>query len=276
MELARTSVLVTGAGGGIGQALTARLLAEGADVIAVGRDQAALHRLDARPVRGDSVVVAVEADVNTVAGRATIARATASARRPVRCVVHNAGTCRFGLFESASADSIALQVQTNLLSPLLLTRALLPQLLREPEALVVGIGSTFGSIGYPGYATYAATKFGLRGFLESLGREHAGSGLRTLYASPRATRTPMNPAAVDALNRELGVATDDPDDVARQIVHAMRTRRRRVQIGWPERLFTRVNGALPAVVDGAIARQLPAIRRHALAADIHPNPGATS
>jgi short-subunit dehydrogenase len=58
--------------------------------------------------------------------------------------------------------------------------------------MVVNVGSTYGSIGYPGYASYCATKFALRGFSEALRRELADTRVGVLYVAPRATRTSMN------------------------------------------------------------------------------------
>jgi short-subunit dehydrogenase len=149
---------------------------------------------------------------------------------------------------------------------MLLVRALLPCLTRLPEAGVVGIGSTFGSLGYPGFAAYSASKFGLRGFLEALAREHADTPLRVQYLSPRATRTALNSVAVDAMNAELGVAVDDADQVAAALLKAIEAGTRRRQLGWPERLFARLNGLLPELVDRALAKQLPTVRRFARAA----------
>jgi hypothetical protein len=68
---------------------------------------------------------------------------------------------------------------------------------------------------------------------------------------------------VDALNAELGTAQDDPADVAGQLLHAIRRGDRRRQLGWPEKLFARLNGAFPALIDRALRGQLPIVRRHA-------------
>ena len=182
---------------------------------------------------------------------------------PVSLLILGAADSRFGLFEDSSAADVQAQVATNLVAPMLLVRALLPTLLRLPAAGVVGIGSTFGSLGYPGFAAYSASKFGLRGFLEALAREHADTALRVQYLSPRATRTALNGAAVDAMNAELGVAVDDADAVARALVEAIEAGTRRRQLGWPERLFARLNGLFPELVDRALAKQLPIVRRFA-------------
>jgi short-subunit dehydrogenase len=125
----------------------------------------------------------------------------------------------------------------------------------------VFVGSTFGSIGYPGYSAYCATKFGLRGFTEALRRELADSLVQVMYFAPRATATAMNPESVTQLNRALGNAMDPPDQVAAQLIAAMKRDQRRCFLGWPEKLLVAINGVLPRLVDRAMLKQLPVIRR---------------
>jgi short-subunit dehydrogenase len=120
-----------------------------------------------------------------------------------------------------------------------------------------------GYLGYPGHAAYCASKFALRGFSEALRRELADGPVRVLYLAPRATRTAMNGAEVCALNAELGVAMDEPATVARELVAALRGSSPERLLGLPERLFARLNQLVPALVDRALRRQLPIIRRHA-------------
>ncbi|MFY8123760.1 MAG: SDR family oxidoreductase [Silanimonas sp.] len=262
--VAGRGVLLTGASGGIGQCLALRLAEAGATVYAVGRRADALHALAARARPG--AIRPVVADLATADGIDAVRRAVAAAPIPVSLLILGAADSRFGLFEHSSVVDVQAQVATNLVAPMLLVRALLPCLMRLPEAGVVGIGSTFGSLGYPGFAAYSASKFGLRGFLEALAREHADTALRVQYLSPRATRTALNSPAVEAMNAELGVAVDDADRVAATLLAAIESGTRRRQLGWPERLFARLNGALPELVDRALAKQLPTVRRFARAA----------
>ena len=262
--VAGRSVLLTGASGGIGQCLALRLAEAGATVYAVGRRADTLHVLAARARPG--AIRPVLADLATADGIDAVRRAVAAAPIPVSLLILGAADSRFGLFEHSSVVDVQAQVATNLVAPMLLVRALLPCLMRLPEAGVVGIGSTFGSLGYPGFAAYSASKFGLRGFLEALAREHADTPLRVQYLSPRATRTALNSPAVEAMNAELGVAVDDADLVAASLLEAIESGTRRRQLGWPERLFARLNGALPELVDRALAKQLPIVRRFARAA----------
>ena len=143
-----------------------------------------------------------------------------------------------------------------------LTRRLLPELRRQPEAWIVNVGSIMGYLGYPGHAAYCASKFALRGFSEALRRELADSPVRVLYLAPRATRTAMNGAGICALNAELGVAMDEPPPWRRLLALLERPVRERL-LGMPERLFARLNQVLPGLVDRALLRQLSTIRRHA-------------
>ena len=162
------------------------------------------------------------------------------------------------------------QLGVNVTATLQLTHLLLPLLRQQPRALLVNLGSTFGSIGYPGFAAYCASKFALRGFSEALRRELADSQIKVLYIAPRATRTAMNSADVVAMNDELKVEMDDPQEVARQIVHAITAEREEFYLGWPEKLFVRLNGVLPRLVDQALRKQLPVIKRFARAEQPQP------
>lgn len=261
-RLAGRGVVLTGATGGIGAALCARLVAAGATVHAIGRDP---QRLAALAAAFPGRVLPLVADLSDAADVRRACSLLADARPAPSILLLSAAVSAFGLFEDLDEATLAAMVSTNLLAPMRLVRALLPRLARAPDPTVVAIGSTFGSIGVPGFAAYSATKFGLRGLIEALAREHADGPVRFQYLSPRATRTPLNPPAVDALNAELGTAVDDPDTVAALLVSAIERGDRRRQIGGPEKLFARLNGVLPALVDQALAKQLPTVRRHARA-----------
>lgn len=258
------TVVLTGASGGIGGALAAALVDAGATVLAVGRDPAKLNALVHRLRPG--AVVPVAADLGTPEGRAAVA-GRAAAMAPSMLVMAHAQSS-FGLFQEQSEGELATLLQTNLVSSMLLVRAMLPLLSRGPQASVVAVGSTFGALGFPGFAAYSASKFGLRGLMEALAREHAGGKVRFQYLSPRATRTAFNTPAVDALNAELRTAQDEPSEVAAQLLRAIVRGDRRRQLGWPEKFFVRLNGLLPALVDRALLPQLPVVRRHAS----HANP----
>jgi short-subunit dehydrogenase len=263
MEIKDKTVVLTGATGGIGEAIASRLDAEGARLILVGRNPTRLRGLIER--LSPSHHRAVAADLATSEGRGRVVEACrTSAGEGVSLLVNGAGVNDFEFLEAQSEASIRQLVDVNLTSPILLCHAMLPLLRLQPNARIVNIGSTFGSIGYPGFSAYCASKFGLRGFTEALRRELDGSGISVSYVAPRATRTDLNSRAVVEMNTALGTAMDDPALVADAVMSTIRASRRSDRyLGWPEKLFVRVNALFPRLVDNSLRKQLPIIRRFA-------------
>ena len=253
MSAPRYRAVLTGATGGIGRAIAEQLapLCEVLLLVARGIDAAGPR------------CRAVPADLATAAGRDAVVRAAAAVPGGIDLLINNAGTTEFAWLEDHTDEMLERILRVNTLAPMQLTRALLPQLLAQPAARIVNVGSIFGYLGYPGHAAYSASKFALRGFSEALRRELADGPVRVTYFAPRATRTAMNGAAECAMNEELGVAMDAPQAVAAALLDTLRTPARERLLGMPERFFARLNQVLPGLVDGGLRRQLPVIRRHA-------------
>lgn len=258
MRIHNRQALLTGATGGIGRAIAQRLASAGARLTLVGRNREKLESLRA-DLAGDHRVVV--ADINTAAGRAAVLRQCSE--DGLDLYVNAAGVMEFQLYDRQSSEWIERMVATNLLSPMLMSQELIPLLRQRTESAIVHIGSIFGSIGHPGFTAYCASKFGLRGFTEALQRELADTPVRVFYLAPRATRTDLNSSAVTALNDALGNATDSPEQVAERLMNALAGRKLQSFMGWPEKLFVRLNGLFPGLVHNALVKKLPVIRRHA-------------
>jgi short-subunit dehydrogenase len=243
------SVLVLGGTGGIGKAIVRRLNREGRRVITASRSPA--------PAGSERPHVQLDLAADQLADQLT----RVSQQHPeISCVIHCAGFNTFGAVASQDVATIDQLLSVNLRSAILVARHFLPRFIDGGQLVMVG--SSLGSIGFPGYSAYCASKFGLRGFTEALQREYADRQCQITYVAPRATRTRMNSAKVDAMNTALGNHCDEPDRVAAQILQAMEKRQRRRFLGWPERLFIPLNGMLPRLVDRGIQRQLNTIRRY--------------
>lgn len=259
MNLSDKRVLVTGASGGIGRALVVALLGEGAHVLLSGRDRAALWKVvEQHPDRESTALFA--ADITVASDRARLCDFAARWRGGVDILINNAAVNDFTFLTEQSSESMESIIATNLIAPIDLCRRLGPRLELSEQAHIVNIGSVLGSIGLAGSSVYSATKFGLRGFSEALRREVADTNIRVHYFAPRATRTAFNSNHVNDLNEALGNATDDPVEVARRIIRALQADELECVIGWPEKLFARLNALLPRLVDRALASKLAIIR----------------
>ena len=259
--------VVTGASGGIGAAICHRLRQDGWSLLLVASRQTPLELLQAEllaqtPGTGSVAILSLDL-MQAESAEVLLAYLQARTAR-LDLLVHAAGTQRFAWLVEQDEEALLQQVGLNLLAPIRLTRALLPLL--GAQSTVVNVGSTFGAIGYPGFSIYCATKAGLRGFTEALARELGSQGPRICLLAPRATATALNHGAVDALNQALKNGVDSPERVAEELMQLLADRGRERYIGWPEKLFARLNGLLPGVVDRAIAGQLEQIRHFARSA----------
>ncbi|HEX6570949.1 MAG TPA: SDR family oxidoreductase [Steroidobacteraceae bacterium] len=261
MNGSQIRAVVTGATGGIGRELAAELQRRGAAVTLVARDTEVLQQLVSSLGGRSERLTYCAADVASASGRHEVAEVAVSGACNV--LVNNAGLGEFAFVDDQTDVALERLFAVNALAPMQLVRALLPHLRSRPEAAVLNVGSVFGSLAYPGFAAYSASKFALRGFTEALRRELADTRVRVHYLAPRATRTTMNASAVERMNAELGVAMDLPGLVARAACDMLERGRVEAVLGWPERMFVHINALLPRLVDGSLRRQLPVIRRHA-------------
>ncbi|OYY95285.1 MAG: short chain dehydrogenase [Hydrogenophilales bacterium 28-61-23] len=262
MELNNARILLTGATGGLGQALARALAEQGADLLLAGRDEERLAACVSGLGGTGRIALGLRADLNLAED---IAKTAEAARAfGVDVLINNAGVNAFGLYEQQDWRTLAQVMATNLIAPMQLTHALLPWLKGRERAAIVNIGSTFGSLPFPGFAAYSGAKAGLRGFSQALRRELADSRVAVVHVAPRAIATALNSAAVNALNHALGSQSDSPEAAARQIVAALRGGRGESHFGFPERLFAWLNGCAPALIDQALKAKLAIVKRHAI------------
>jgi len=257
MQLNDKVVLVTGATGGIGRALCALLSAAGARLVLNAMVETSLRALQQELGQRHLVVVA---DVSLPEGRDLVEQACHSAGG-VDVVINLAGILDSNLFTNQGEAAIIRLLEVNAIAPILLTRRLLPQMLRKPQARIVNVGSIFGSIGHPGFATYCASKAATKMFSEALARELADTGVSVGYIAPRATNTPLNTDRVIMLNEALGNTTDTPEHVAAAIFAMAGNKSRLRYLGWPESLFVRINAILPGVVHNALVKKLSLVKQ---------------
>lgn len=179
--------LVTGAGGGFGRHLVQQLGAAGARLVLTDIAEAPLDRVGEDA--GSALVAAVTADLSTAAGCAAVADACRDAGIVPDVLVNNAGIGLSGRPDRVPHEHWERLVQLNLLAPMRLTTAFLASMLERGSGHIVNISSLAGWIGSQGLSAYCASKFGLRGFGESLAADLAGTGICVTNVYPCFSRT---------------------------------------------------------------------------------------
>jgi NAD(P)-dependent dehydrogenase (short-subunit alcohol dehydrogenase family) len=178
---------ITGAGRGMGTDVAKAALAAGNAVVATGRSPEKV----AAAVGAADNLLAVKLDV-TDPGDAKAAVEAAVARfGRIDVLVNNAGNFYAGFFEELPPEHFRAQIETNLFGPLNVTRAVLPVMRAQRSGLVVTISSLAGIVGGEFNSAYAASKFALEGWMESLTPELAPFGVRTMLVEPGFFRTDL-------------------------------------------------------------------------------------
>jgi len=261
MKIKDKTIILTGAAGGIGSEIAKQLDQSGAKLILIDLNESALKILTLA-LNGQHTALTL--NVATDAGRDKLVEHCASLPQGIDCLINSAGVMDFSFADELDSKRLERVMNINVVMPILLTKALLPLLKKQATATsIVNVGSTFGSIGYPGFSAYCSSKFALRGFTETLRRELSDSTVSVLYIAPRAAATKLNNDAITEMNKELKTAMDRPQLVASKIIATLKKQKTISYLGWPEKLFVRINNLFPKIVDNALKKQLSVIRHYA-------------
>jgi short-subunit dehydrogenase len=268
MKITGSNILVTGAGGGIGGAIARQLAARGASLILVDRDGERGELLAAELRAGGTKAWALSGDLTEVSVPVRLVADAISCAGGIDILINCAGVQNFGFFsEETTADTTTL-FNVNTVAPINLINAVLPHMMTKKQGQIVNLGSIFGSIGFPCFASYSASKFALRGFSEALRRELTGTGVGITYVAPRFTKTPFNRNVVARMADALKMNQDEPENVAANIINAIEHDRLDRYLGWPEKLFVRINSIFPRLVDSSLMKQVDQMRPFATEAGL--------
>ncbi|MGJ4924367.1 SDR family NAD(P)-dependent oxidoreductase [Bradyrhizobium sp. HKCCYLRH2060] len=261
---------VTGAASGIGRALAQELAARGCDLALADRDEAGLASLAAELTASGRKVTTHRLDVSDVAAVTQFAEDATRAHPGLNIVVNNAGVALFGSFAEIDQAEMDWLFNINFWGVVHGTRAFLPHLSRRREAHVVNLSSIFGIIAPPGQSAYAAAKFAVRGFSESLRHEltAAGSPVRLSVVHPGGIATAIarnaraghgmtdNARRVQAIERFERLARTSPRDAALRIIQGIERNEPRILIGSDARFMDLLQRFMPGTYWRVMAKRL--------------------
>jgi uncharacterized protein len=246
MQIAGSNVLLTGATGGIGQAIARALAARGGKLILTGRRIDVLEplaqQLDARTAAVDLAEPAELERLVREAGEIDI-------------LVANAALPASGALDSFTVQEIDRALDVNLRAPIVLAHALLPQMVARGRGHLLFMSSLAGKAATPGTALYNASKFGLRGFASALRADVRTTGVGVSAVFPGFIRDAGMFAEAE-VKLPPGVGTRTPEDVAEATVKAIERNRGEVDVApLPLRAST-IFASLAPELAGSVARKL--------------------
>jgi short-subunit dehydrogenase len=264
------TVAVTGAASGIGRALALELAARGCDLALADRDEAGLASLANELAASGRKVTTHRLDVSDATAIAQFADDATRAHPNLNIIINNAGVALFGTFAEIDQAEMEWLFNINFWGVVHGTRAFLPHLARQREAHIVNLSSIFGIIAPPGQSAYAAAKFAVRGFSESLRHELATSNspvrLSAVHPGGIATAIARNARAghgmtdnarrVQSIERFERHARTSPREAALRIIQGIERNEPRILIGSDARFMDLLQRFMPGTYWRVLAKRL--------------------
>jgi short-subunit dehydrogenase len=256
-NMANKHVLISGASTGLGAALAVACARKGARLSLVARDEEALERV-AGTLRSTGAAVCVfPFDLVDVEHIPDLVKRIAMASDAIDVLINNAAICVAGRFEDIPLHLFRRAFAVNVLAPVGLMAAVIPEMKARRTGQIVNITSALGTRGVPWLSPYCATKFALNGLTESVRGELRPWGIHVLLVSPGSLATGFNSRIELVENVHINMPVShptDPERIARKIVTAVERRKREVVVrnaGW---MLGRLNQVAPSLVDRVVAR----------------------
>jgi short-subunit dehydrogenase len=262
---------VTGAASGIGRALALELAARGCDLALADRDEAGLQAVAAEIGKAGTRKVTVHrVDVAEPGQIADFAQAATAAHPGLNILVNNAGVALLGQFGEIDQAQMDWLMNINFWGVVHATRAFLPHLAQRPEAHIVNLSSIFGIIAPPGQTAYAAAKFAVRGFSESLRHElqMANSPVKLSVVHPGGVSTNIvrnsragvgvtdNARRAQSIERFEAMAKTTPAAAALRIITGIENNQPRILIGNDARFMDLLQRFRPGTYWAVLARRI--------------------
>lgn len=247
-------VIITGATSGIGKAIAFAYAREGASIVISGRNADNLKNTEDELKVITPYVLSVQTDVSNENDCVRLINETLNRFGRIDVLVNNAGMSMRALFKETDLSVLKKLMDVNFWGTVYCTKYALPALLKN-NGSVVGISSIAGIKGLPGRTGYAASKFAMHGFLESLRIENLKTGLHVLICCPGFTASNIRNSALSADGSMQGESPRDeekmmqPEEVANALIKAVKRRKRMLILTRQGKMTAWMNKFFPAWLD---------------------------
>jgi short-subunit dehydrogenase len=249
--------IITGASSGIGEAAARALSGNGYRVVLAARRKERLISLASKIQEGGGEALAIPTDLRQLDQIQRLVESTLQAYNRIDILVNSAGYGKLVWLDEQTQTDIQDQLQVNLTGAIQITREILPWMIAQDGGHIIHIASVASWVGLPTYSIYAATKFGLRGFLESLRREMRGTGITVSGIFPGAVDTEFDQHT--GIHWKTTRVTPNwllltSDDVAQQILKVIKKKKNNTVIPGIMRLAVWANANFPGTVSWLLAK----------------------
>ena len=249
--------IITGASSGIGEAAAKNLAKNGYRVVLAARRKERLEKLFSQITENSGIALSVPTDLTDASQIQNLVDKTIQTFGRIDVLVNSAGYGKLVWLDQQSLEEIENQIQVNLIGAIQISRAVLPFMLTEGQGQIIHITSISSYVGLPTYSIYTTTKFGLRGFLESLRREMRGTGITISGVFPGAVDTEFDQNA--GVHWEITRVTPDwlllsSDDVANLILKVIHKKKKKVVVPWIMWVPILANTLFPKLVSWILSR----------------------
>ncbi len=266
MDIQGKTALVTGASRGIGRAIAVELARYGVTrLILIARNQQRLEEVanDVELLGCEAVVVPLD-----LTQPADVSVAIAQVWRnhgPIHLLVNCAGVAHQSAFLQSRLPQVQQEIAVNLIGMYTITRMIARRMVSQREGRIVNVSSLMGKVAAPTMATYSATKFAILGFTQALRSELAPHNVQVTALLPTLTDTDM----VKELDWFQGIMPMTPQQVAKALMHGLRTESPEILVGWQSHLAAWINRAAPWLVEKIVYWAAPSPRTKSSSSGLH-------
>jgi NAD(P)-dependent dehydrogenase (short-subunit alcohol dehydrogenase family) len=221
MKVENKVAIVTGGSRGIGKAIAIALAEKGYNVVICSRNINELNKAKEEIENFNVKVLAIKCDVRNYKEVKNLVNKTMEEFGRIDILINNAGIALKKSVIDTSEEEWDNVIDTNLKAPFLLTKEVLPIMVKQKSGCIVNISSGAGKSGFAEFSAYCASKFGLIGFTESLAKEVKNNGIRVYAICPGPVATKMQEEIVGKMYPFIKPFIQKPEDVAKFVIDAI-------------------------------------------------------
>ncbi|MES2646106.1 MAG: SDR family oxidoreductase [Bacteroidota bacterium] len=253
---------VTGASGGIGEAIALAFAAKGSSLVLSARSHESLNKVAGKcKAAGAGNVLILPLDLTHSDGFQSMAADIVKQMGAIDILVNNGGVSQRALVKDASIELYRQIMEINFFGTVAITKAVLPYMIAKKSGQIITISSLVGKIGSPLRSGYAASKHALHGFFDSLRAEVQDENIKVLMVCPGFIKTNISVNALNAAGNKTGKMDKNqetgmlPTVLADRILKAMAAGKQEIYVGGKERLILYIKRFFPALVNGIVRKK---------------------